>query len=139
MTQQTTGNAKSIAAKKGRPELAGLTIDRIYTTPGVHPYDDVTWEHRDVVQTNWKTGATVFELVREEPIAERRVVTVGIEERVGQIGVLQIPLADRVRDPCVVRLGGEAEDPAGQPHRETLGGQVTDQRETHFGSDDCAK
>ena len=39
----------------------GLTIGRIYTTEGVHPYDEVTWERRDVVQTNWKTGATVFE------------------------------------------------------------------------------
>jgi ribonucleoside-diphosphate reductase alpha chain len=39
----------------------GLTIERLYTTPGVHPYDDVTWERRDVVQTNWKTGETVFE------------------------------------------------------------------------------
>ena len=58
---QTTGGARSSAAKKTRPELAGLNIDRIYTTPGVHPYDDVTWEHRDVVQTNWKTGETVFE------------------------------------------------------------------------------
>ena len=27
----------------------------------MHPYDEVTWEHRDVVQTNWKTGETVFE------------------------------------------------------------------------------
>jgi ribonucleoside-diphosphate reductase alpha chain len=27
----------------------------------VHPYDEVTWERRDVVQTNWKTGETVFE------------------------------------------------------------------------------
>ena len=39
----------------------GLTIERVYTTPGVHPYDEVTWERRDVVQTNWKTGETVFE------------------------------------------------------------------------------
>ena len=39
----------------------GLTIDRIYTTEGTHPYDQVTWERRDVVQTNWKTGETVFE------------------------------------------------------------------------------
>jgi len=39
----------------------GLTISRIYTTPGVHPYDQVTWERRDVVQSNWKTGETVFE------------------------------------------------------------------------------
>ena len=58
---QTTGSAKSTAAKKGTPAVAGLSIDRIYTTPGTHPYDEVTWEHRDVVQTNWKTGETVFE------------------------------------------------------------------------------
>ena len=39
----------------------GLTIDRIYTTEGVHPYDQVTWDRRDVVQQNWKTGEVVFE------------------------------------------------------------------------------
>ena len=39
----------------------GLTIERIYTTEGVHPYDEVTWQHRDVVQTNWKSGEVIFE------------------------------------------------------------------------------
>ena len=39
----------------------GLVLERIYTTAGVHPYDEVTWERRDVVQTNWKTGEIVFE------------------------------------------------------------------------------
>ena len=39
----------------------GLTVERVWTTPGVHPYDEVTWESRDVVQTNWKTGETIFE------------------------------------------------------------------------------
>ena len=39
----------------------GLTIERIYTTEGIHPYDEVKWERRDVVQSNWKTGVTVFE------------------------------------------------------------------------------
>ena len=39
----------------------GLTIERIYTKEGVHPYDEVKWERRDVVQANWKTGETVFE------------------------------------------------------------------------------
>ena len=38
-----------------------MTIGRIYTTAGVHPYDEVTWERRDVVQQNWKTGETIFE------------------------------------------------------------------------------
>jgi ribonucleoside-diphosphate reductase alpha chain len=38
-----------------------LAIQRVYTTEGVHPYDQVTWERRDVVQTNWRTGETIFE------------------------------------------------------------------------------
>ena len=52
-----TVNAQASATKPGK----GLTMTRLYTTPGVHPYDDVTWEPRDVVQTNWRTGETVFE------------------------------------------------------------------------------
>jgi ribonucleoside-diphosphate reductase alpha chain len=47
--------------QSGRPKGRGLTIERIYTTAGVHPYDEVTWERRDVVQQNWKTGETIFE------------------------------------------------------------------------------
>jgi ribonucleoside-diphosphate reductase alpha chain len=27
----------------------------------VHPYDEVTWERRDVVMTNWRDGSVVFE------------------------------------------------------------------------------
>ncbi len=52
-----TVNASQGATKLGK----GLTVTRLYTTPGVHPYDEVTWEPRDVVQTNWKTGESVFE------------------------------------------------------------------------------
>ncbi len=48
-------------AKARTRKNTGLTIERVFTTEGVHPYDGVTWERRDVVQTNWKTGATVFE------------------------------------------------------------------------------
>ena len=44
-----------------RPGRRGVTVERIFTTPGVHPYDEVTWEKRDVVQQNWKTGATIFD------------------------------------------------------------------------------
>ena len=43
------------------PIRTGLTIKRVFTTEGVHPYDEVTWESRDIIQTNWKTGETVFE------------------------------------------------------------------------------
>src|SRR6476646_8028542 len=44
-----------------RTRKKGLKIERVFSTEGVHPYDELTWERRDVVQTNWKTGATVFE------------------------------------------------------------------------------
>ncbi|WP_029137904.1 vitamin B12-dependent ribonucleotide reductase [Nakamurella lactea] len=40
---------------------AGLTLDRLYSTEGVHPYDEVTWERRDVVMTNWRDGSINFE------------------------------------------------------------------------------
>ncbi|MDX6309567.1 MAG: ribonucleoside-diphosphate reductase alpha chain [Nocardioidaceae bacterium] len=45
----------------GSKQAKGLKIERIFTTEGTHPYDAVTWERRDVVQQNWKTGETVFE------------------------------------------------------------------------------
>ncbi len=44
-------------ARKGK----GLKLERVFSTKGIHPYDQITWERRDVVQTNWKTGETVFE------------------------------------------------------------------------------
>ncbi|HET7066560.1 MAG TPA: vitamin B12-dependent ribonucleotide reductase [Nocardioides sp.] len=46
---------------KGSTTGAGLSIERVFSTPDVHPYDELTWERRDVVQQNWKTGETVFE------------------------------------------------------------------------------
>src|SRR6266704_3509715 len=39
----------------------GLTVERVYTTAGVHPYDEVSWERRDVVMTNWRDGSVIFE------------------------------------------------------------------------------
>ncbi|MEK4243649.1 vitamin B12-dependent ribonucleotide reductase [Janibacter indicus] len=55
-----TETAGKPSARRGS-RTKGLTIKRIHTTEGVHPYDEVTWEKRDVVQQNWKTGATIFE------------------------------------------------------------------------------
>jgi ribonucleoside-diphosphate reductase alpha chain len=68
-----TETANSASARKGKgpqegPDsqgqpvrTAGLTMARIHTTPGVHPYDQVTWERRDVVMTNWRDGSVNFE------------------------------------------------------------------------------
>ncbi|MDN5932837.1 MAG: ribonucleoside-diphosphate reductase, partial [Pseudonocardia sp.] len=59
----TSGRGKKAAERKvaGPARSAGLTIERIHTTPGVHPYDEVTWERRDVVMTNWRDGTVNFE------------------------------------------------------------------------------
>ncbi|MBV9383444.1 MAG: vitamin B12-dependent ribonucleotide reductase, partial [Streptosporangiaceae bacterium] len=57
MTETVSGSA----ARKGRSARKGLTMRRINTTAGVHPYDQVTWERRDVVMTNWRDGSVNFE------------------------------------------------------------------------------
>ena len=49
------------AGSRRSSKSPGLTVERVFTTEGVHPYDQVVWQKRDVVQTNWKTGETVFE------------------------------------------------------------------------------
>jgi len=55
VTETVSGTAKAPGRKKG------LKIERVFSTAGVHPYDELNWERRDVVQTNWKTGEAVFE------------------------------------------------------------------------------
>ena len=58
MTETVSGSA----TRKGRRKSqGGLKVRRIHTTPGVHPYDQVTWERRDVVMTNWRDGSVNFE------------------------------------------------------------------------------
>ncbi|MEU8923408.1 vitamin B12-dependent ribonucleotide reductase [Kitasatospora sp. NPDC048545] len=66
MTDTTSGSARGsksekAAAKGAKASKGGLRTERIYTTPGVHPYDEVRWERRDVVMTNWRDGSINFE------------------------------------------------------------------------------
>jgi ribonucleoside-diphosphate reductase alpha chain len=37
------------AANRARATDAGLTVERRFTTPGIHPFDEVEWEVRDAV------------------------------------------------------------------------------------------
>ncbi|MDO5676645.1 MAG: vitamin B12-dependent ribonucleotide reductase, partial [Propionibacteriaceae bacterium] len=61
MTMTATA-ARATRRKTAEPApKKGLVIERVFTKQGVHPYDEVEWDRRDVVQTNWKTGETVFE------------------------------------------------------------------------------
>jgi ribonucleoside-diphosphate reductase alpha chain len=43
------------------PEQTGIGIRRHFTSAGVHPYDEVTWEERDSRITNWSDGSVAFE------------------------------------------------------------------------------
>lgn len=65
MTDTTSGSARGSksekAAKGAKAPKGGLRMERIHTTPGVHPYDAVRWERRDVVMTNWRDGSINFE------------------------------------------------------------------------------
>ena len=68
--QRTGGNgisgespAKGRESDRPTPRFPrnGLTIERMHTAEGVHPYDEVSWERRDVVMTNWRDGSVNFE------------------------------------------------------------------------------
>ncbi|HYY79436.1 MAG TPA: hypothetical protein VFD04_09670, partial [Actinomycetes bacterium] len=39
----------------------GLQVRRFFTSKGTSPYDELTWERRDAVITNWRDGTVAFE------------------------------------------------------------------------------
>ena len=43
------------------PDRLAIGIRRHFTSPGVHPYDQVVWEKRDARISNWKDGSVAFE------------------------------------------------------------------------------
>ena len=43
------------------PERLTIGLHRLFTSPGVDPYDEVVWERRDARITNWKDGTVAFE------------------------------------------------------------------------------
>src|ERR671937_293906 len=63
--QAMTETVGSPAGATGEPESSarreGIRVQRVFTTEGVHPYDEVVWERRDVVMTNWRDGSVNFE------------------------------------------------------------------------------
>ncbi|MCU1649218.1 MAG: ribonucleoside-diphosphate reductase, adenosylcobalamin-dependent [Pseudonocardia sp.] len=54
------GNDQPIVENGGKTRKR-LKVERVHTTPGVHPYEEVKWERRDVVMTNWRDGSINFE------------------------------------------------------------------------------
>ena len=43
------------------PERFAIGLRRLFTSPGVDPYDEVVWERRDARISNWKDGTVAFE------------------------------------------------------------------------------
>ena len=81
----------------------------------------------------------VFELVGEEPVAQRRIVAMEVVELVDEVGVVVVPLAYGVAEPLVVPGPRKAEHPQRHrdrhPDRGAGRGQLADERVDHFGSD----
>ena len=63
MAEQSRSTTRTAGKRSNRVSVtqSGLSMQRLFTTAGVHPYDEVEWEKRDVLQNNWKTGEVVFE------------------------------------------------------------------------------
>lgn len=78
----------------------------------------------------------VFELIRKEPVAERGVVFVEVDQLVDQVSVINITPADRLFEPFVITLGREPKDPARHRDRHPDSGtgrsHLTDERVDHF-------
>jgi ribonucleoside-diphosphate reductase alpha chain len=54
------GRGGSVGARFTGEGTRGLTFERRWTRPGVHPYDEITWEYRTAGISS-ETGKTVFE------------------------------------------------------------------------------
>src|SRR5580692_11806080 len=52
----TGGSIMAIVSQR-----TGLGIRRHFTSPTVHPYDEIVWERRDARITNYRDGHVAFE------------------------------------------------------------------------------
>ncbi|HEV7829160.1 MAG TPA: vitamin B12-dependent ribonucleotide reductase [Pseudonocardiaceae bacterium] len=61
MTETVGTPAGTVGSSPAAQPKRALRLERIYTTEHRHPYDEVTWQRRDVVMTNWRDGTVNFE------------------------------------------------------------------------------
>jgi ribonucleoside-diphosphate reductase alpha chain len=59
-TRTRGGRATKSTDRRTDRQGRGLSVGRVFTTEGVHPYDEVNWTQRDVVMTNWRDGTVNF-------------------------------------------------------------------------------
>jgi ribonucleoside-diphosphate reductase alpha chain len=106
---QPTASSAPTAPAPTEPKGAGLTFSRHFTTPGVSPYDQVTWERRDAVIQDWK-GKLIFEQKNVEVPADWSMTATnivaskylhglnGTEERESGVRALITRVAESIRD-----------------------------------------
>ncbi|ADW67858.1 vitamin B12-dependent ribonucleotide reductase [Granulicella tundricola] len=108
-----TLTASPAASKKNQSAAAkpapGLTFDRYFTTEGVSPYDQITWELRDAIIQDWK-GKLIFEQKNvESPVDWSMTATnivaskylhglIGTPERESGVRALITRVAESIRD-----------------------------------------
>lgn len=74
----------------------------------------------------------VGDLVEEEPVPELGVIAVGIEDRVGQVGLSQLGVGNRLRQPPVVRRATQSEHVKRDLGRHTARHEVSHERVEPF-------
>ena len=79
--------------------------------------------------------AAAGELISDEPVPERRIVTVDIQGGVDQVRLVPVPGAKRLLLPRVERLHAKAQRPAGHRHGDTPGGKAQGPAGTSFWGD----
>ena len=108
-TAASTANTAPAARSAAPAATRGLHFDRQFTTPGVSPYDQVTWEMRDAIIQDWK-GKIIFEQKNvESPVDWSMTATnivaskylhglVGTAERETGVRALITRVAESIRD-----------------------------------------
>jgi len=104
---QIAGGTGGVAAQRGAAarRQRGLRLERVYTAPGVHPYDAVTWERRDVVMTNWRDGTENFRQQGVEfpdfwTVNAANIVTTKYFPRRGQLAAARVEPSPADRPGC---------------------------------------
>ncbi len=77
---------------------------------------------------DYPSQAHLPRFVEQEPVADLGVIAVGVEQRILTGGRDKFGVGDRVREPAVVGLASDLEDPARHRDGDPVDGQLADER-----------
>ena len=108
-TESLVASQPIAAPAKSEKQAPGLPFTRHFSTPGVSPYDQITWERRDAVIMDWK-GKLIFEQRNVEVPADWSITATnivaskylhglnGTDERESGVRALITRVAESIRD-----------------------------------------